>query len=80
MHDWLGRVLGQGEYAWHGGGMSAAQDCLAVYFRNPADAEAFHAAFPLLELADGTKLPGYHSPFLPLGRAAVEDEPVCNLV
>lgn len=33
----------------------------------------------MLELADGTTLPGYYSPFLPLGRPKLEDEPVCNL-
>ncbi|WP_229582707.1 SOS response-associated peptidase [Paracoccus sp. S-4012] len=79
IHVWLDRMLGRGEYACHGGGRGAGGDRLALYFRSPADADAFHIAFPDLELADGTRLPGYSSPAAPFGRMAAEDEPICNL-
>ena len=33
----------------------------------------------MLELADGTELPTYQSPYLPFGRGADWSDPVCNL-
>lgn len=79
VHAWLESNLGRGEYAWHGGGVVLVRDTLAFYFRHPFDADAFCAAFPQLELADGTQGLAYQSPALPFGRPPVEDEPVCNL-
>lgn len=79
LHAWLDRCLGRTEYAWHGGGATGGRNCFALYFRSTGDAEAFTMALPQLELADGTRLPGYYSPNLPFGRPPVEDEPVCNL-
>ena len=40
---------------------------------------ALGPALVFRELADGTRLPGYYSPYLPFGRPPVEDDPVCNL-
>lgn len=79
LRDWLDDQIGRGNYAVHGGGRAVGGDCVSLYFRTPTDADAWHAAFPQLELADGTRLPGYYSPYLPFGRPPVEDEPVCNL-
>lgn len=79
LHAWLDDQIGRGNYAVHGGGRAVGGDCVSLYFRTPADAVAWPAAFPQLELADGTRLPGYHSPYLPFGRPPVEDESVCNL-
>lgn len=80
LRDWLDGTLGRGEFAWHGGGGNTVwPNSFALYFRTPADAEACLTAFPELELADGTRLPGYYSPDLPFGRPPVEDEPICNL-
>lgn len=79
LYQWLEATLGRAEYAWHSSGSLGWRDCFALYFRTPADAEAFHAAFPEIELADGTRLPGYYSPNLPFGRTPTEDDPVCNL-
>jgi hypothetical protein len=62
MHDWLDQHLGRLNFALHSGGSSAGPDRIAVYFRRPADGQAFLDAFPELELADGTVLPGYYSP------------------
>ena len=78
-HGWLDDQIGRGSYAVHGGGRAVGGDCVSLYFRTPTDADAWHAAFPQLELADGTRLPGYYSPYLPFGRPPVEDDPVCNL-
>ena len=33
----------------------------------------------MLELADGTELPTYQSPYRPFGRGAEWSDPVCNL-
>ncbi|MTH79426.1 SOS response-associated peptidase [Paracoccus aestuariivivens] len=79
MYLWLDRVIGRDSYAWHSGGTTAGRECIALYFRNAADAEGFCAAFPELELADGTRYPGYSSPALPFGRKTGEDEALCNL-
>lgn len=79
MHDWLDAHVGRADYAWHPGGQVGARDAVSLYFRTPGDADAFLSAFPELELADGTMLPGYTSPALPFGRKPPEDEPVCNL-
>lgn len=78
-HAWLDRSVGPSNYAWHGGGSVAGVDCAALYFRTLDDAEAFMAAFPGLQLADGTAAPGYNSPALPFGRGPEEDGAVCNL-
>jgi len=79
MYDWLDKHVGRASYAMHGGGRSSMGDTTATYFRDPKHATAFLAAFPTLELADGTILPTYYSPNAPRGNAAVEDIEVCNL-
>lgn len=79
IHEWLSDQVGRADHAFHPAGRQhAGRDVVAVYFRNPAPAMAFLAAFPDMELADGTALPGYTSPYLQFGRQP-EDEPVCNL-
>ena len=55
------------------------RDATAWYFRTVEEAQAFVAAFPMLELADGTELPTYQSPYLPFGRGVDWSDPVCNL-
>lgn len=77
IHDWLDSEVGRTDHAIHAGG-SAAGDAIAIYFRHPAPAAAFLAAFPDLELADGTVQRGYTSPHLMFGRQP-EDMAVCNL-
>lgn len=71
MREWLKRELGPGNYAWHSAGMAAGRQASAVYFRSTADAERCIAAFPELELADGTASPAYRSPAVPFGRRGV---------
>jgi hypothetical protein len=78
MHRWLDAKIGRGGYAMHGAAAIGA-DATAWYFRKVEEAQAFVAAFPMLELADGTELPTYQSPYLPFGRGADWSEPVCNL-
>lgn len=79
LHDWLDQHVGRTNHALHGGGCGGQRDRVAFYFRHPRDAAAFADAFPMLELADGTILPGYSSPHAPRGNAVEEEEPVCNL-
>jgi hypothetical protein len=43
-------------------GLRASLKYLEATIRRPADGQAFLEAFPELELADGTALPGYNSP------------------
>ena len=76
MHRWLDAELGRGSYAAHGAG-AGLTPATAWYFRSVEDAQAFVAAFPVLELADGTELPTYQSPHLPFGRGADWSDPVC---
>ncbi|MDB6179077.1 SOS response-associated peptidase [Paracoccus sp. Z330] len=78
LHEWLATRIGRGNYAWHGGGRGGTRDRIALYFREPDAASACLTAFPDLELADGTCLPGYSSPYLPFGRPE-DDDTVCNL-
>lgn len=78
LHEWLATRIGRGNYAWHAGGRGGTRDRIALYFREPDSASACLTAFPDLELADGTCLPGYSSPFLPFGRSE-DDDTVCNL-
>lgn len=78
MHRWLDAEIGRGGYAMHGAAATGT-DATAWYFRRVEEAQAFVAAFPMLELADGTELPTYQSPHLPYGRGADWSDPVCNL-
>jgi hypothetical protein len=78
MHRWLDAEIGRGSYAVHGAAATGV-DATAWYFRRVEDAQAFVAAFPMLELADGTELPTYQSPYLPFGRGAEWSDPVFNL-
>jgi putative SOS response-associated peptidase YedK len=78
MHRWLEAEVGRGSYAVHGAGVGLTH-ATAWYFRTVEEAQAFVAAFPMLELADGTELPTYQSPHLPFGRGAEWSDPVCNL-
>lgn len=55
IHAWLDREVGRGNYAIHGGGRGfGLRDRAAFYFRAPAAAANFMAAFPQIELADST--------------------------
>ena len=78
MHRWLDAEVGRGSYAEHGA-RTGLTDATAWYFRSVEAAQAFVARFPMLELADGTELPTYQSPYLPFGRGAEWSDPVCNL-
>jgi hypothetical protein len=78
IHRWLDAKVGRGNYATHGAA-AAGGDATAWYFRTVEEAQGFIAAFPTLELADGTELPTYQSPYLPFGRGADWSDPVCNL-
>ncbi|MDP0928479.1 hypothetical protein Q0601_14935 [Paracoccus onubensis] len=63
MYQWLDQNIGRGDYAWHSaGGHTIFNDREAFYFRDPAPAVDFLAAFPELKLADGTIFPSYTSP------------------
>lgn len=72
IHPWLDREIGRGNYAVHAGGRVAVQsglrDKTAFYFRHPDHAARFLAAFPQLELADGTTSITYKSPMVQSGR------------
>jgi hypothetical protein len=68
MHHWLDAEVGRGSYAVHGAGPGLTH-ATAWYFRRVEEAQAFVAAFPMLELADGTELPTYQSAHLPFGAA-----------
>jgi hypothetical protein len=76
MHRWLDAEVGRGNFAAHGAGAGLTQ-ATAWYFRTVEEAQAFVATFPMLELADGTELPTYQSPYLPFGRGADWSDPVC---
>ena len=62
MYRWLTERVGREGYAVHGGSRGPSGDRIAIYFRHPAPALAFVAAFPMLQIADGTVLPGYTTP------------------
>lgn len=65
IYSWLDDNVGRGHYAIHGGGRHPAleiRDRMALYFRHPAPAARFMAAFPALELADTTEDGSYTSP------------------
>ena len=79
MHSWLDKHAGRASYAIHGGARSMMRDTIAAYFRDSRIAFAFLLAFPALELADGTMLPSYYSPYAPRGNADDEEIEVCNL-
>ncbi len=61
IHDWLDREVGRGSYAWHSGGMVMGRDVVAVYLKEPEQLLALLAAWPMLELADGTISEFYRS-------------------
>lgn len=63
LQGWLEKNAPEG-FAWHPGGRLGMRDCNYIYFRHPSFAVAFLAAFPRLEIADGTTRPGYSSPSL----------------
>ena len=78
VYDWLNRVIGKRNYAWHAGGAGVGVSRAALYFRDPASVIALRDAFPDLVLVDGTTSPHYHSPNMPPGQQE-EDHSVCNL-
>jgi hypothetical protein len=70
MREWLQRELGSYRYAWHSTQSLACGDAFAIYFRTPADALRFVAAFPDAKLADGVSSVAYtlHGRPAPAGR------------
>jgi hypothetical protein len=66
LHRWLREEVGSTEYATHSG-HGLGVDALCLYLRRPEDLARFLVAFPLLELADGTRLRDYTSPLWPGG-------------
>lgn len=74
IHDWLRDMIGNEDHALHSGGRGRGiRDIISIYFRNPHDAVSLLYAFPDLELADGTILPGYTSPYVSSGRRKRSD-------
>jgi len=76
IYGWLDREVGRGNYAMHGGGRAlvdgpSIRDQMGFYFRHPEAASRFLAAFPTLEIADGTMSSTYSSPALPFGRKQI---------
>ncbi len=74
MYDWLNTKVGFGGYAKHSEGHAAA-----FYFLDVETAQHFIAAFPQLELADGTLSRTYSSPAMDAAVDAGELLGVCNL-
>jgi hypothetical protein len=64
---WLSSEVGPGNYAQHPV-CSSNGSATASYSRRIGDAARFSGAFPQLEMADGTMLPGYTSPLFAFGR------------
>jgi len=62
LFGWLDAQCGPTGYAWHGGPGVAGRDTVAIYFRRAEDPGALVAAWPALELADGTGLARYDHP------------------
>lgn len=57
---WLRREVGHGNFAHHDAEtLVEEEETLAIHFRRLQDASAFMAAFPDLQLADGTGLRSY---------------------
>ena len=61
MHAWLLKEIGTGNYAVHSATALGTQ-ASGFYFRTTEAAQSFLLAFPMLELADGTRMKGYTSP------------------
>lgn len=61
LHEWLDMHCTRSGYAWHPGSAVGTASAVAIYFRDPKHLAAFHAAWPMLELADGTTLSTYRS-------------------
>ena len=78
VYDWLNRVIGKRNYAWHSGGSGGGSHRMALCFRDPAAVVALCDAFPDLVLVDSTTSPHYHSPNMPPGQQENDDD-VCNL-
>ena len=57
LHDWLQANLGPKMWNWAPAHSSGCRQATAYYFRRIEDAQAFIAAFPQLELADGVPAP-----------------------
>lgn len=66
---WLSSEVGPGEWAQHPSA-TLGGEATAFHFRLIGDAARFLAAFPMLELADGTTSRAYTSPLFPRGREA----------
>ena len=58
---WLRAHVGRGGFACHSA-VSTGTDALAIHFLNIEDAARFLAAFPDLELANGTLSAAYSAP------------------
>ena len=57
LQDWLQANLGPKMWNWGPAHSSACRQATAYYFRRIDDAQAFIAAFPQLQLADGVAAP-----------------------
>lgn len=73
LEDWLYTNLDHGNYAKHPA-MTMGQRSSAYFFRDADAARGFLAAFPELELADGTILPGFIEPHFGWARALRREE------
>ena len=60
--DWMDVQFGRTGYAWHSGHFVRGQETVAIYLLRPEDGATLIAAWPWLELADGTKLERYRHP------------------
>lgn len=61
LQQWLSEELGPGRYASHTA-MAISTQAIGVYFVSLEDAQRFVAAFPEMEIADGTRSASYYSP------------------
>ncbi|MCH2487949.1 MAG: hypothetical protein MK010_09445 [Erythrobacter sp.] len=61
MTIWLRDTLGPARYATHSA-MALGNQAIGVHFVTLEDAQAFVAAFPELEIADGTRSKTYYAP------------------
>lgn len=59
--DWLQENVDRACYALHPA-QGLASQVSGIHFTSISDAKRFVDAFPQIELADGTRSPGYYSP------------------
>lgn len=66
-HRWMQENIGSGEMALYGWHSVYCPDGFALFARSCCDAAKFLAAFPEFEVADGTVMDTYGSPYVTRG-------------